>query len=428
MTMPRFSLSFKLPFLKAPEPALAVPQMGRARRGDAAFMSGVRAAQVVESAPHVAWVLYLMAALLASALTWASVARVDEVTKADARVVPEGREQVIASLEGGILRELFVKEGEQVEEGQDLAELDPTRFQAQQAEGETKMIALKAQIARLTAEAMGRPLTFPPDVEAVPDVADSERESYLARKRANDDAAGSNARGIDMLRRELQMSEAMSAKGLLSEVEVLHLRRQINEMSLQTEDRMNRFRQDASSELAKLKTELTALQEQQAGRQDVLERTMIKSPVRGIVKNIRINTLGGVIGGGAPIMEIVPIGKLTLIEAHVKPGEIGFLQVGQVAKVKLTAYDFALYGAIEGKIESISPDALGDPDRAVGSADPTYYRVMLRVDTNTLHEKGKALPLLPGMTGSVEVRIGERSVLNFLLRPMLKSKEAFRER
>jgi len=127
-------------------------------------------------------------------------------------------------------------------------------------------------------------------------------------------------------------------------------------------------------------------------------------------------------------MEIVPIGKQSLIEARVKPGEIGFLQVGQAAKVKLAAYDFALYGAVDGKIESISPDALGDPERAVGSVDPTYYRVMLRVDNNTLHEKGKTLPLLPGMTGTVEVRIGERSVLNFLLRPMLKSKEAFRER
>ena len=425
--MARFKL--KLPFVKSAAPALAVPQMGgRARRGDAAFMSGVRAAQVVEAAPHVTWVLYLMAAALASTLAWASLARVDEVTKADARVVPEGREQVIASLEGGILRELFVKEGQQVEEGQDVAELDPTRFKTQQAEGAAKMIAMKAQIARLTAEAFGRPLAFPPEVEAVPDVAQGERDSYTARKRANDDAVGSNQRGMDMLRRELQMSEAMSAKGLLSEVEVLHLRRQINDMSLQTEDRLNRFRQDASSELAKLRTDLAALQEQQAGRQDVIERTMIKSPVRGIVKNIRINTLGGVIGGGAPIMEIVPIGVQSLIEARVKPGEIGFLQVGQVAKVKLAAYDFALYGAIDGKIESISPDALGDPERAVGSVDPTYYRVMLRVDNNTLHEKGKTLPLLPGMTGTVEVRIGERSVLNFLLRPMLKSKEAFRER
>jgi membrane fusion protein, adhesin transport system len=427
--MPRPRLPFKLPFLSAPEPELAVPQMGgRARRGDAAFMSGVRAAQVVEAAPQVTWVLYLMAAALASALTWAAVARVDEVTKADARIVPEGRDQVIASLEGGILRELFVKEGDQVEEGQELAELDPTRFQAQQAEGQAKLVALKAQIARLAAEATNRALVFPPEVEARPDVAQSERDSYLARKRANDDAAGSNQRGMDMLRRELAMSEAMSAKGLLSEVEVLHLRRQINEMALQTEDRLNRFRQDASSELAKSKTELAALEEQQAGRQDVLSRTMIKSPVRGIVKDIRINTLGGVIGGGAPIMEIVPIGKVTLIEAHVKPGDIGFMQVGQTAKVKLAAYDYALYGAVDGKIESISADALGDTDRPAGSADPTYYRVMLRVDANTLHEKGKPLPLLPGMTGTVEVRIGERSVLNFLLRPMVKSKEAFRER
>ena len=417
------------PFRKSPQSELAVVQTGgRARRGDAAFMSGVRAAQVVEATPQVAWILYLIAGLLASALTWAALARVDEVTKADARVVPEGREQVIASLEGGILRELFVKEGDQVEEGQDLAELDPTRFKAQQLEGEAKRIALMAQIARLTAESTGRALVFPPEVQAQPAVAQSEQDSYNARKHANDEAYVSNQRNVDMMRRELVMSEAMSAKGLLSEVEVLHLRRQVNEMSLQGDDRMNRFRQDASSELSKLKTDLSALQEQQAGRQDVLERTLIKSPVRGLVKNIRSNTLGGVIGAGAPIMEIVPIGKLTLIEARVKPGEIGFLQVGQEAKVKLTAYDFALYGAIEGKIESISPDAIGDPDRGVGSQDPTYYRVMLRVDNNTLHEKGKALPLLPGMTGSVEVRIGERSVLNFLLRPMIKSKEAFRER
>jgi adhesin transport system membrane fusion protein len=407
----------------------AVPQTGgRPRRGDGAFMSGVRAAQVVESSPHIAWILYLMAAALAAALAWAAIARVDEVTKADARVVPEGREQVIASLEGGILRELFVHEGEQVEEGQDLAELDPTRYQSQQAEGEAKRIALKAQIARLTAESTGRTPVFPPDVLANPQVAESERDSYLARKHALDDAVGSNQRGVEMLRRELSMSEAMSAKGLLSEVEVLHLRRQINDLSLQSSDRINRFRQDASTELAKLQTDLAQIEEQQAGRQDVLSRTVIKSPVHGLVKNIRSNTLGGIVAPGAPIMEIVPIGKRTLIEARVKPGDIGFLQVGQTAKIKLAAYDFTIYGGLDGSIESISPDAIGDPDRAQGSADPTYYRVMLRVDNNTLHEKGKTLTVLPGMTGSAEVRIGERSVLNFLLRPMLKSKEAFRER
>ena len=407
----------------------AVPQTGgRPRRGDDAFMSGVRAAQVVEASPHIAWILYLMAAALAASLTWASIARVDEVTKADARVVPEGHEQVIASLEGGILRELFVHEGEQVEEGQDLAMLDPTRYQSQQAEGEAKRIALKAQIARLTSESTGRPLVFPDDVLAQPQVAESERDSWNARRHALDDAVGSNTRGVEMLRRELAMSEAMAAKGLLSEVEVLHLRRQINDLTLQSSDRMNRFRQDASAELSKLQTDLAQIEEQQAGRQDVLRRTVIKSPVHGLVKNIRSNTLGGVIVGGAPIMEIVPLGKRTLIEARVKPGDIGFLQVGQATKIKLAAYDFTIYGGLDGSIESISPDAIGDTERASGGADPTYYRVMVRVDSNTLHEKGKPLPVLPGMTGSAEVRIGERSVLNFLLRPMLKSKEAFRER
>ncbi len=417
-----------LSLFRKPALALAVPQTGgKPRRGDDAFMTGVRAAQITEASPHISLILYLMAAIVASAIAWATLARVDEVTKADARVVPEGHEQVIASLEGGILRELFVHEGEQVAAGQDLAELDPTRFKAQQAEGETKRVALKAQIARLTAESTGRALVFPPEVLAIRQVADSEQDSYAARRHALDDAVSSNQRGIDMLRRELVMSEAMSAKGLLSEVEVLHLRRQINEMALQSSDRVNRFRQDAATELAKLQTDLAQLEEQQAGRQDVLARTVIKSPVHGLVKNIRSNTLGGVVGPGAPIMEIVPLGEHTLIEARVKPGEIGFLQVGQVAKVKLTAYDSTIYGALDGRIDSISPDAIGDPDRG-GTADPTYYRVMLRVDANTLHEKGKSLPVLPGMTGSAEVRIGERSVLNFLLRPMLKSKEAFRER
>jgi len=414
-------------FKKAPAVSMAAASTSKPRRGDAAFMSGVRAAQVVDGAPEIAWILYLLLAIVVSALTWATLARVDEVTKADARVIPEGHEQVIASLEGGILQQLYVHEGQQVEQGQDLAELDPTRFEAQQREGETKRMSLQATIARLTAESTGRPLVFPAEVEADTVVAQSERDSYLARKRALDDAVQSNQRGIDLLRRELVVSEAMSAKGLLSEVEVLHLRRQVNEMSLQSEDRINHFRQDASTELAKAQTDLAQIQEQLAGRQDVLRRTTIRSPVHGLVKNIRSNTLGGVIGPGAPIMEIVPIGNMTLIEARVKPGEIGFLQVGQTAKIKLSAYDATIYGSLDGSIESISPDAIGDPDRG-GSSDPTYYRVMLRVANNTLHEKGKPLPLIPGMTGSAEVRIGERSVLNFLLRPMLKSKEAFRER
>jgi adhesin transport system membrane fusion protein len=395
--------------------------------GDMAYIADVRAAMVVEAMPGVTWTLYLMAALVVAALTWASIARVDEVTRADARVVPDGREQVIASLEGGILRELYVREGMQVLEGQELAQIDPTRFESQQNEGQAKRLAIRGTIARLNAEANGKPLQFPQDVAGVPGIVEGETEAYVARKRALDEALQSNGRNVELLMKELGVSEAMSAKGLMSEVEVMRLRRQVNDLQLQSRERINKFRQDASTDLVKVQSDLAQLDEQLAGRADVLRRTVLTSPVRGLVKNIRAATIGGVIAPGAPIMEIVPISSRVLIEARVKPGDIGFIRLGQKAEMKLAAYDFGVYGGLQGKIEYISPDALGDPERAA-SADATYYRVMIRSDRTSLKEKGKALPILPGMTGSLEVRTGERSVLSFILRPMLKSKEAFRER
>jgi len=396
-------------------------------RGDMAYMADVRAAMVVEATPRTTWALYLMAIVLIAAITWASIARVDEITRADARVIPDGREQVIASLEGGILRELHVREGMQVLEGQELAQLDPTRFESQQNEGQAKRLAILATITRLTAEANGRALHFPKEVADMPAIVEGETDAYNARKRALDEALQSNARNVQLLMRELGVSESMSAKGLMSEVEVMRLRRQVNDLQLQARERTNKFRQDASTDLVRVQTELSLLDEQLAGRADVLRRTVLTSPVRGLVKNIRTNTIGGVVAPGAPMMEIVPISSRVLIEARIAPRDIGFVRVGQKAEIKLAAYDYTTYGGLQGKIEYISPDALGDADRAA-SADATYYRVMLRSDRSTLKEKGKPLPILPGMTGQVEVRTGERSVLSFILRPMLKSKEAFRER
>jgi adhesin transport system membrane fusion protein len=393
---------------------------------EVAFLADVRAAMVVESTPKTAWALYLMAVVVGSAITWASMARVDEVTRADARVVPEGREQVIASLEGGILRELHVREGMQVNEGQELAQIDPTRFEAQQNEGQAKRMAIRGTIARLTAEAYGRPLEFPKEVTEVASIVDGETDAYQARRRAMEEAIASNRRNIALLMKELGVAEAMSAKGLMSEVEVMRVRRQVNDLQLQSSERINKFRQDASTDLVRVQTELAQIDEQLAGRADVLRRTVLTSPVRGLVKNIRNNTVGGVIGPGAPIMEIVPISSRVLIEARIKPKDIGFVHVGQKAEMKLTAYEFNTFGGLEGKIDYISPDALGDVDKV--SNDNTYYRVLVRADRSTLKQKGKPLQVLPGMTGMMEVRTGERSVLSFILRPMMKSREAFTER
>ena len=396
---------------------------------DMPYVSPVAGAQVLEPAPAAMYAVYLMLLALVVALGWASVAQVDIVAKANGRVVPDGREQVIASLEGGILRELLVREGEQVSKGQSLALLDPTRVEAQQAEGQAKRLSLRGTLARLQAEAAAKPLDFPQELPA--EVIQGETESYDARHRALNDAVDTNRRSMALLARELAVAEGMAAKGLMSEVEVMRVRRQINELSLQTQERINRFRQDASSELVRVRTELSMIEEQMVVRDDALRRSTLVSPVRGIVKQVRISTLGGVVAPGAPVMEILPLGEKVLVEARIRPADIGFVKVGQAVEIKLSAYEYTVYGSLKGVVQSISPDALGDPDRAAAT-DGTWYRALVRAEGGTLRDgrgkDDKPLQVLPGMTGSVEIRTGERSVLGFLLRPMLKTTEAFRER
>ena len=433
---------------------------------DLPYVSPVTGAQLLEPAPAAMWAVYLLLAALATAVAWSALAQVDIVTKANGRVVPDGREQIIASLEGGLLRELLVREGEQVEAGQPLARLDPTRAEAQQAEGQAKRLALMGTLARLQAESSGKALKFPAGVP--PEVVAGETESFEARHSALTEATESVRRSMGLLGRELDVSQRMAAKGLMSEVEVMRLRRQINELSAQIQERSNRFRQDASAELVRVRTDLLQMEEQMVVRDDALRRNTLESPVRGIVKQIRANTVGGVVAPGAPVMEIVPLGDKVLVEARVRPADIGFVKVGQPVLIKLSAYEYTIYGGLRGVVQSISPDALGDPERAA-SPDGTWYRALVRADSNSLVQTAKEskaekaskaalvaasitaasttaapaaaasapaasgrrlpdLPILPGMTGTVEIRTGERSVLGFMLLPMLKSQEAFRER
>lgn len=397
------------------------------RKTDMAYLSPVRSALVVEAAPAAMWAVYLLLAAIAAAVAWAATAKVDIVARTNARVVPDGRDQVIASLEGGILRELFVKEGQQVTQGQELVLLDPTRFEAQQAEGQAKRLALRGAAARLDAEASGQALQFPVDVQGSRQVVEGETASFQVRQRGLTEAMESNQRNVAILQKELAVAETMSARGLMSEVEVMRLRRQVNDLQLQVQERINRFRQDASAELVRVRTELAQLNEQMVLRNDALRRTVLKSPIKGVVKTIRANTVGGVVAAGAPIMELIPIGSQVLVEARIRPADIGFVNVGQQAVVKLSSYEYTVYGGLTGTVQWISPDALGDMERPQGS-EGTYYRAIIRADSTTLQLGGKRLDVLPGMSGTAEIRTGERSVLDFLMRPMLKSQEAFRER
>ncbi|MDZ7813834.1 MAG: HlyD family type I secretion periplasmic adaptor subunit [Ideonella sp.] len=398
------------------------------REEDLKFLDAVQAAQQVHARPGANAALYLIVVGVAAIALWATTTQVEQITRTEARVVPEGREQVISSLEGGILRELMVREGAQVTAGQPLARLDPTRFEAQQSEGASRLLSLKATLARLKAEAEGRALAFPDEVLRESKLVNAEADAFIARRRLLAEAIGANQTSIALVQRELNVAQHMSERGLMSEVEVMRLKRQINDMRQQSLERANRFRQEASTELLKVQAELAQLEEQMVARKDVVQRTVLNSPVDGLVKNIRANTLGGVVGPGAPIMEIVPKTARLLVEAKVKPADIGFVRVGQTATMKLSAYEFNLYGGLTGKVESISPDALGEPDKPGGGPDATWFRALVSIDTSTLQARGKELPIIPGMTGTMEINTGQRSVADFVLRPLMKAKEAFRER
>lgn len=395
---------------------------------DGMFASALANALADEPLPKSMWALYLLTATLFAAIVWASVAKIDQLSRVQGRVVPEAREQIIASLDSGLLAELKVREGEEVEAGQELARLDPTRAEAQENEGALRRTALRVTVARLRAEAYGNKFELPADISPKLEAVQLERQAYDARQRLLDEAVSSLDRSIGLLAKEQRMAQDLSSKGLMSEVEVMRLNRQINDLRQQRQERISRFRQDASQELTRQENELAALDEQQVVRRDVMKRTVLRSPVHGIVKNIRITTLGGVVGSGAPIMEIVPLGPTVLIEARVPPSEVGFIQVGQRAIMKIAGYDYNINGGLEGHIEVISADTLGDNEKITATGDSRYYRALVRADRNTLKRNGEPLPVIPGMSATVEVKTGERTVISYLLRPLMKSREALKER
>jgi adhesin transport system membrane fusion protein len=395
------------------------------RGADLAYASDMQQALLGERSRVTGVALALMGATLVAGLVWAGFSRVEEITKGEARIIPSSREQVIQSLEGGIMQELRVREGDVVEAGQALLRIDPTKADASFNEGRSKEITLRATIARLEAESRGTPLAFPPEVASDREIVRNETQAYLARRQALESSTATLKRSKALLEREIAMTQPMVERGLVAEVELLRMQRQFNELDLQVNERNNKYRAEAAAELSRSEGELAQVTGLLAARKDQLDRTVIRAPLRGTVKNVRVNTIGGVIQPGQDIMEIVPLEEQLLVEAKIAPREVAFLRPGLPAKVKLTAYDYTVYGALDGVVELISPDTLREERK---SDEASYYRVLVRTTKSALSVGGRDLPIIPGMTATVEVRTGEKSVLDYLLKPVLRSREALRER
>ncbi|MEN3802941.1 HlyD family type I secretion periplasmic adaptor subunit [Aeromonas veronii] len=402
---------------------------GQVKLSDLKFMSDLQGALIVQKNPLTILMLYLILALVFITFTWAHFARVEEITRGEGTVIPASREQVIQSLEGGILSELNVHEGDIVDKGQVLLKLDPTRANASYGESLSKVHGLKGSIARLRAEAFDEKLIFPADIETDKLIVENETKAYISRLKVLNESVQALMRSLELVEAEIRLSEPLARKGLMSDVEILRLKRQANEFRLQISERKNHFRADANSELSKLESELAQAEEILLGRQDVMDRTIITAPVKGTVNNIHVTTLGGVVQQGSEIMTIIPLDDNLLIETKIKPSDVAFIRPGLPATVKISAYDYSIYGGLNGVVEYLSSDTLVDEEKTrMGKSDSRYYRVYVRTDKAALHVKNKIFPIIPGMLADVEIRTGEKTVLSYIMKPLLKAREAFRER
>lgn len=385
----------------------------------------LKVSQIEPPLPKVSVTIWIIGIGLLVLLIWASIFKLEEVSQGTGKVVPTSKEQVIQSLEGGILTRLEVKEGDIVKKGQTLAQLDPTRFASNVGESTSLLTSSQATAARLRAEVNGGPLQFPQSVLNEQKLVNEETQLYRSRRANMEESVAGLKQALTLVQQELRMTEPLVAKGAASEVEVLRLKRQANEMQNQINDVKNQYYVQAREELSKANTDIETQQQVIKGKSDSLNRTLFKAPVRGIVKEIDVMTLGGVIPQNGKLMTIVPLDEQLLIEARISPRDIAFIHPGQEALVKITAYDYSIYGGLKGKVTVISPDTLRDEVKQ----DQYYYRVYIRTDSDRLYNKaGKAFAITPGMVSSVDIKTGSKTIIEYLLKPFNKAKEALRER
>lgn len=422
---------------------------------------------LIDDAPRVTRLtLWTMLALILLSLVWAGFAQLDEVTRGEGKAIPSSRLQKVQNLEGGIVTDLFVHEGQIVNAGAPLLHLDDTRFASNVGETEADKLGLQAKIDRLTAEAQNKTFVISPDiVQQAPEVARGETDLYNSRRQQfENEISGLQEQlvqkkqelrdfqskqdqfrhSLGLLQQEIKMSEPLLASGAISKVEILRLRRtevetrgqldsitlsipkaasEVKEIENKIGESRSRFQSDALAQLNEARTNLSKAQATGKALEDRVNRTMVVSPVRGIVQQVMVNTIGGVIQPGSDLVEIVPLDDKLLIEVKIKPRDIAFLHPGQHAMVKFTAYDYTIYGGLKGEVVQISPDTVTDKE------GHSYYVVRLRTDKNYLGSVQHPMLIIPGMVATVDIITGKKSILSYLLKPIIRAKaEALRER
>ncbi len=439
-------------------------------RKDAAF-APVRLGAELERPPAFGFLLIMgVAAFFAVALLWARWAVLDEVTTGQGRVIPSSQIQVVQNLEGGIIRDILVKEGEIVKKGQVLLQIENTAFVASYGELSAKRLGLMATVARLKAEAHQTPLEFPPELlKQSPELAERERSLYDVRQselkaqlavfeqqaaQRKQELAELNNRQehltktASLIEEELRITRPLVEQSVVPRIELIRLQRQMSdhqreldavrlakprarsamrEANRRIQERFLGFKAEAQRDLTTRQNELAAVREALVAARDRVQRTEVRSPVRGIIKQIKVSTVGGVVRPSADLAEIVPLDDTLLVEAKVRPQDIAFIRPNQDATVKITAYDYSIYGGLKAKVERISADAITEQDGP--GREESYYKIIVRTQRNYLGTKDKPLPIIPGMVASVDILTGHKSVLDYLLKPVLKARNrALRER
>jgi adhesin transport system membrane fusion protein len=375
--------------------------------------------------PHlIIWITLLVFIIF---VTWASMAEIDQVTRAPGQVIASSRTQIIQSSDGGVVETLLVKEGDLVTKGQLLVKLDTTKAEAVYLESRAKATALRASKARLDAEIMGGEPKFPKEVTEYPQFRDNQLLLLRKRRLAIDGELVALKSILDLANRELEMNQPLLASGDTSLAEVLKIQRQVADLQSQIVNKRNKYTQDLQTELGKVEEELASAEQTLAQRKDLLDRTQLVSPVSGVVKNVRITTLGGVVRASEEVMQIVPLEDALIVEAKVRPADIAFLKPGLQANVKIDAYDYTIYGSLDGKLAYISADTLTED---LKQNEQAYYRVQVLTEGKRFSGRpDQNLEIQPGMTATVEIKTGSNTVLRYMIKPFIKTiSESMNER